>query len=400
MSAAKRAIRRAVVDEHRLPLGAHAGRARRRARRTGARRCAPRCRSGRRRRSRSLGIAYAAPVDTLPDDRGGAGARARARPAAVCRGRAARGRARARPRRARRAPPSTCRRSRARRWTGSPSGPPTRPGRCRSWLTSRPAGPPARPLAAGEAMAIATGGVVPEGADAVVPIERRPSSLTTASTIPEPSSPARNVRPRGGDVRAGEVVARGGTRLGPAQLGALAAAGVASVRLRARARAPPSSPPGPSCAGRARRSRRARSTSRTAILLAAQLDGGRRGGRAPAAGRRRRGRAPARRSRAGSRPTCSSPRAESRSARTTSCAGSRPSSASRRCSGGSRSSPASRVVFGVRGQTLVFGLPGNPVSTLVGFELFVRPARARASGRWPTRGRAFCRGGSARAVAP
>jgi len=29
---------------------------------------------------------------------------------------------------------------------------------------------------------------------------------------------------------------------------------------------------------------------------------------------------------------------------------------------------------GVRGRTLVFGLPGNPVSSLVGFELFVRPA--------------------------
>jgi molybdopterin biosynthesis enzyme len=28
----------------------------------------------------------------------------------------------------------------------------------------------------------------------------------------------------------------------------------------------------------------------------------------------------------------------------------------------------------VRGSTLVFGLPGNPVSSLVGFELFVRPA--------------------------
>ena len=30
--------------------------------------------------------------------------------------------------------------------------------------------------------------------------------------------------------------------------------------------------------------------------------------------------------------------------------------------------------FGVRGETLVFGLPGNPVSSLVGAELFVRPA--------------------------
>ncbi len=36
--------------------------------------------------------------------------------------------------------------------------------------------------------------------------------------------------------------------------------------------------------------------------------------------------------------------------------------------------PGKPVSFGVRGRTLVFGLPGNPVSTLVGFELFVRPA--------------------------
>jgi molybdopterin molybdotransferase len=36
--------------------------------------------------------------------------------------------------------------------------------------------------------------------------------------------------------------------------------------------------------------------------------------------------------------------------------------------------PGKPVSFGVRGRTLVFGLPGNPVSTLAGFELFVRPA--------------------------
>src|SRR6266576_3146210 len=54
------------------------------------------------------------------------------------------------------------------------------------------------------------------------------------------------------------------------------------------------------------------------------------------------------RSSAGSSPTCSSPPAESRSGRT--------------------------IAFAVRGRTLVFGLPGNPVSSLVSFELFVRPA--------------------------
>jgi len=36
--------------------------------------------------------------------------------------------------------------------------------------------------------------------------------------------------------------------------------------------------------------------------------------------------------------------------------------------------PGKPVSFGVRGETIVFGLPGNPVSSLVGFELFVRPA--------------------------
>jgi molybdopterin molybdotransferase len=36
--------------------------------------------------------------------------------------------------------------------------------------------------------------------------------------------------------------------------------------------------------------------------------------------------------------------------------------------------PGKPVSFAVRGRTLIFGLPGNPVSSLVGFELFVRPA--------------------------
>ena len=36
--------------------------------------------------------------------------------------------------------------------------------------------------------------------------------------------------------------------------------------------------------------------------------------------------------------------------------------------------PGKPVAFGVRGTTLVFGLPGNPLSSLVGCLLFVRPA--------------------------
>jgi molybdopterin molybdotransferase len=45
--------------------------------------------------------------------------------------------------------------------------------------------------------------------------------------------------------------------------------------------------------------------------------------------------------------------------------------------------PGKPVSFGVRGSTLVFGLPGNPVSALVGFELFVRPALRALQGAEP-----------------
>ena len=38
-----------------------------------------------------------------------------------------------------------------------------------------------------------------------------------------------------------------------------------------------------------------------------------------------------------------------------------------------RMKPGKPMFFGTRGDTLVFGLPGNPVSAFVCFELFVRP---------------------------
>src|SRR5205823_4161152 len=42
--------------------------------------------------------------------------------------------------------------------------------------------------------------------------------------------------------------------------------------------------------------------------------------------------------------------------------------------------PGKPVAFSARGSTLVFGLPGNPVSSFIGFELFVRPALAALQG--------------------
>lgn len=45
--------------------------------------------------------------------------------------------------------------------------------------------------------------------------------------------------------------------------------------------------------------------------------------------------------------------------------------------------PAKPVLFGKKGNTLVFGLPGNPTSALVAFELFVRPALRALQGLSP-----------------
>jgi molybdenum cofactor synthesis domain-containing protein len=42
--------------------------------------------------------------------------------------------------------------------------------------------------------------------------------------------------------------------------------------------------------------------------------------------------------------------------------------------------PGKPLNFATRGDTLIFGLPGNPVSSLVTFELFLRPAMAMMAG--------------------
>jgi molybdopterin molybdotransferase len=88
------------------------------------------------------------------------------------------------------------------------------------------AGRPApRPLAEGEAMAIATGGVVPEGADAVVPVEVV-TEQEDMVTVAEGVRAGANVRPLGGDVREGDTVVPAGSELSPSRIAALAAAGV------------------------------------------------------------------------------------------------------------------------------------------------------------------------------
>ncbi len=101
------------------------------------------------------------------------------------------------------------------------------PGRLRVVGQSSAGRPFEGSLQSGEAIVISTGAVVPAGADAVVPVES-----TTAEddrVVVGAAEPGLHVRCRGGDVRAGEPVALAGSRLGPSQVGALAASGLAAV---------------------------------------------------------------------------------------------------------------------------------------------------------------------------
>ncbi len=234
------------------------------------------------------------------------------------------------------------------------------------------AGRPAeRELRAGEAMAIATGGVVPEGADAVIPIEYVVEHDNIIE-ISEPVASAASVRPRGGDVRAGETVAEAGVRLGPAQLGALAAAGVAEVACGTQPRAAvlatgtelrrPGEPLGPGEVYEA-----------NGLILASQL--------ASAGARVERLAAVA--DDEGTLREALARGLEHDLLVTSGGVSVGPHDLVRRVEDelGVEEvfwrvavKPGKPVSFGMRGATLVFGLPGNPVSSLVGFELFVRPA--------------------------
>jgi molybdopterin molybdotransferase len=234
------------------------------------------------------------------------------------------------------------------------------------------AGVPApRALRTGEAMGIATGGVVPDGADAVIPIEyvvEHGNEVEISKAVGEGD----NVRPRAGDVGAGDVAVARGTRLRAAQIGALAAAGVAEVVCARRPRVAvlatgtelrrPGETLGPGEVYEA-----------NGVLLAAAL---------ATVG-----------ADTDALPAVTDDEAALRSALEVGLMADvlvssggvsvGPHDLVRWLLGelgveevfwGVSVKPGKPVAFGVHGRTLVFGLPGNPVSSLVGCELFVRPA--------------------------
>lgn len=241
------------------------------------------------------------------------------------------------------------------------------------------AGRPAqRGLEPGEAMAIATGGVVPDGADAVVPLEHV-HAFDATITVELPVSRGANVRSRGGDLVRGGTAAAAGTRLGAAHLGALAAAGVTVVRCT-RAPRVVVAVTGSELRSPGEPLERGEIYDANGLILATQVA-------STGAGVER-------------LPIVRDDPAATRAAVA------RGLDADVLITSGGVSvgaydyvreseaelgvtevfwrvavRPGKPIAFGTRGRTLVFGLPGNPVSSLVGFELFVRPALEALQGQ-------------------
>jgi len=231
--------------------------------------------------------------------------------------------------------------------------------------------PSPRALAPGEAMGIATGGVVPDGADAVIPLEYVVESDNTIE-IKDAVRPGANVRPRGGDLGAGETVVPAGTVLGASQLGALAAAGVADVLCGAVPSAAvlatgtelrrPGEPLEPGEVYEANGlilETQLRSAGASVERLAAVADDEDAHREAIARGLEHDLLVTSGGVSVGPHDLVRATEAEL---------------GVEEVFWRVAVKPGKPVSFGVRDGTLVFGLPGNPVSSLVAFELFVRPA--------------------------
>jgi molybdopterin molybdotransferase len=85
------------------------------------------------------------------------------------------------------------------------------------------------PLRAGEALQIMTGAPVPEGANAVVMVEDTARDSGTRVQVLKPVRTGENVAPRGSERRAGDTVLEPGRRISPLEAAVLAAAGKAEV---------------------------------------------------------------------------------------------------------------------------------------------------------------------------
>jgi molybdopterin molybdotransferase len=262
-----------------------------------------------------------------------------------------------------------------------------------------PAGAPPEPaIGSGEAVRILTGAPLPPGADAVVMVEdtdawdgrsgREAIGASTASKVEvrAPVQAGGNVRGAGDDIAPGQVVFGAGTVLGPGHLGVLASIGVRKVPVFPRARVGVLSTgdelvdgPEPLRPGQIRDSNRRTLLSLVAEANAEPVDlGHARDDEAAVAQRLADGLA-----------RCD---AVLTSGGVSVGDFDYVKVVLDRLSGGSFEwmqvaiRPAKPLAFGVVEGKPVFGLPGNPVSSMVSFELFARPALRAMMGH-PSTGR-------------
>jgi molybdopterin molybdotransferase len=245
------------------------------------------------------------------------------------------------------------------------------PGRLRLVGESAAGAPYTGELAPGEAIVISTGAVVPAQADAVVQLEvaqRDDHAVTVSDTV----EVGNFVRYAGSDIRAGEPMLAAGTRIAPAQIGAAAAVGLGTLPCRRRPQVAVLTtgtelrPPGEELGDGEI------FDANGPMLEAALRTSGAEQHRIPAAA-----------------DTVEAHREALEQALehdVVISSGGVSVGAHDLVRGVGRElgveevfwrvamRPGKPIAFGVRGVTLVFGLPGNPVSTLVGYELFVRPA--------------------------
>lgn len=95
---------------------------------------------------------------------------------------------------------------------------------------------PTRPVLPGAATAIATGGPVPRGADAIVMVEHTQPTGAGAIEVRRAASPGQFVSYAGSDIARGEALLRAGTMIGSREIGMLAACGIASIPVVRRPR--------------------------------------------------------------------------------------------------------------------------------------------------------------------
>ena len=237
---------------------------------------------------------------------------------------------------------------------------------------------PARPVRAGEAMRIFTGAPLPDGADAVVPQEDV-EIVGDRVRIGRRVEPGAFVRPVGEDVRHGDVVLEPGHTLRAAEIGMLATLGYARVTVVRRPRvailstgnelADLGTEPGPGQIP----------NTNTYSLIAQVLEAGAEPINLGVAGDQldvigeRLGWGQGADALVSSAGVSVGELDHVKDAMTRLGAELHLWRVSMR--------PGKPITFGSLGERPVFGLPGNPVSAMVTFELFVRPALLKMQGR-------------------